>query len=326
MALGFAGAPIPAQESTAIELPRGALRLDAGRFTFVAFPADERLARSLLATAVRHDTFPGVTPPRRRAVIAIAPDARRFREWIGPYAPEWGSAIAFPQSGRIILQGSAAGSDAGDPVRVLRHELAHLALHEMLGDLTPRWFDEGYASYAAGEWDRDEVLAASLALALRRTPTLEALDSGFTAGAMRADAAYALAHRAVADLAALDPQRGLTLFLRYWKETGRFDNAVRSAYGITAADFEARYRRNTRRRFGALAIVTDLSIVGTIMLGVLVPLYVSRRRRDRRRLEALRSAEAAAERRAQQDSERAIEELLQSLTPPAPPRDSSADS
>ncbi len=252
-------------------------------------------------------------------MIAIAPDARRFREWVGAYAPEWGAAIAFPASGRIILQGSAAGSDAGDPVRVLRHELAHLALHEALGDLPPRWFDEGYASYAAGEWDRDEVLATSLALAMRRTPTLDRLDSGFTAGAMRADAAYALAHRAVAELAALDPERGLSLFFVYWRETGKFDTAIRRAYGITQAEYEERFRKNTRRRFGWLAVATDVSIVGTIMLAVMVPLSISRRRRDRRRLALMRIADAAADRRAQQESERAIEELLRTLRPPSGP-------
>ncbi|MFP5355115.1 MAG: hypothetical protein ACLGIK_08170, partial [Gemmatimonadota bacterium] len=61
------------------------------------------------------------------------------------------------------MQGRRASSDAGDPIRVLRHELAHLALHEYLGDLPTRWFDEGYASYAAGEWDRDRVIATNLA-------------------------------------------------------------------------------------------------------------------------------------------------------------------
>lgn len=306
-----------AQDSVDGAPPVGAARHDRGRLTIVAFPGDALLARSLLEFAVRTDTFPGLPRPRRRAVIAIAPDARRFREWVGPYAPEWGSAIAFPASGRVVLQGSRAGSSAGDPLRVLRHELAHLALYEALGDLPRRWFDEGYASYAAGEWDRDEVLAASVALALRRAPTLDALDSGFTAGAMRADAAYALAHRAVAELAALDPERGLTLFFAYWRGTGRFDSAVRRAYGITAAAFEERFRTNTRRRFGLLAVVTDVSIIGTIMLAVMIPLTLSRRRRDRRRLAAMRVADAVAERRAQLESERAIEELLRTPEPPS---------
>ena len=63
---------------------------------------------------------------------------------------------------------------------MLRHELAHLALHERLGDLPPRWFDEGYASVAAREWRRDDVLAANVALALRGTPSLDQLDESFS--------------------------------------------------------------------------------------------------------------------------------------------------
>jgi hypothetical protein len=306
---------IPWQLAAQDEIPPGARRYDAGRLTIIAYPSDDRLARSLLDFASKSDTFPGLPRPSRRAVIAIAPDDRRFREWVGPYAPEWGAAIAFPASGRIILQGSSAGSDAGDPLRVLRHELAHLALYEYMGDTPPRWFDEGYASYAAGEWDRDDVLAASFALALRRTPTLAKLDSGFTAGAMRADAAYALAHRAVAELAALDPDRGLTLFFRYWRDERRFDPAVRRAFGITGSEFEDRYRRNTRRRFGALALVTDLSLIGVVLTVLLIPLYVGRRRRDRLRLARMRDADEAAEKRAREESARAIEELLRTLPP-----------
>ena len=76
-------------------------------------------------------------------VVAIAPDARRFREWVGPGTPEWGAAIAIPGEGRVVMQGRRAPSSAGDPVRVLRHELAHLALHEAMGELPPRWFEEG---------------------------------------------------------------------------------------------------------------------------------------------------------------------------------------
>jgi hypothetical protein len=104
-------------------------RLDAGRFTAVYFPQDERLARTLVTGAARTDSFPWLPRPRERVLIAIAPDARHFRQWAGPGAPEWGVALAFPESRRVIIQGRAAGSDAGDPLETLRHELAHLALH-----------------------------------------------------------------------------------------------------------------------------------------------------------------------------------------------------
>jgi hypothetical protein len=111
----------------------------------------------------------------------------------------------------------------------------------------------------------------------------------------------------VSDLAALDPERGLSLFFRYWKETGRFDTAVRFAYGITADRFETIWRSTTRRRYGALALVANLSLVSGVFLVAFLPLWVSRRRRDRRRLEAMRAADAVAER---EERESALAALL----------------
>ncbi|HET7563980.1 MAG TPA: hypothetical protein VFJ96_03215 [Gemmatimonadaceae bacterium] len=292
-------------------------RLDQGRFTVVAYPRDDALARSLLASAMRADTFPGLPRPRERVLIAIAPDMRTFRQWVGPGAPEWGAAIAMPDERRIVMQGSSAGSDAGDPVQVLRHELAHLALHEFLGDLPPRWFDEGYASYAAGEWGRNDVLAASVTLALRGVPPLDSLDAEFYGGATRADAAYALSYRAVAKMASLDPQRGLALFFSYWKATGSIDQALRRAYGLTQPAFEQRWQSDARLHYGALALFANLTLAFLLVLIVVLPLYMARRRRDRERLALLRAADEAAERaererkeRERLERERAIEELL----------------
>jgi len=287
-ALACGSTPLAAQD----EAPR---RLDVGRFTAVYFPKDDALAHSLLQYAVRTDTFPGLPRPKQRVLIAIAPDAARFRSWAGSNAPEWGAALAFPDSRRIVMQGSGAGSDAGDPQVVLRHELAHLALHEQLGDLPPRWFDEGYASYAAREWRREDALAANLALALHGTPTFAELDADLSAGATTAQNAYALAYRAVVELAALDPDRGLAPFLPRWKEEQSLDKALRRTYGMTSSGFEKYWQQRTRRRYGALAFVSDLAVGGLVLLVVIIPLYLVRRRRDRRRMAELRAADEAAE-------------------------------
>jgi hypothetical protein len=284
-----------------------AQRLDRGRFTVVAFPPDLPLARTLLEEAGRNDTFPGLPRPHARALIAIAPDARRFREWTGAGAPDWGAAIAIPEEQRIVMQGSSASSGAGDPRLVLRHELAHLALHEYLGALPPRWFDEGYAGYAAGEWSRDEVLAANLGLVLHGIPaSLDSLEDGFHGGASRASGAYALAYRAVSDLASLDPRRGLSLFLAYWKQTGSMDLAMRRAYGLTQPAFEAEWRSRTMHRYGVLAIIANVSLLFAMLAFLLLPLLLLRRRRDRRRLEALKAAEAASDRAAIEEAARLL--------------------
>ena len=296
--------------------PSSSVRLQRGRFTFVARHTDSALARVMLESAERRDSFPGLPRPAAAVHIEIAPSEAAFRALIGPSAPEWGAAVAFPRSQRIVMQGRFIGAEVGDPLEILRHELAHLALHEALGELPPRWFDEGYASYAAGEWDRDETLTTNFALVLRGVPSLDALDEGFYAGAQRATGAYALAYRAVAELAALDRERGLSLFFERWRETRSMDAAMRSAYAITFDGFEKRWQARTRRRFGALALVADLALVGIGVVAVLIPLQQARRRRVRERLDRMREAEAVAE-RAQR--ERALDEILRDVAAPQRP-------
>lgn len=75
-------------------------------------------------------------------------------------APAWGAGFTFPGSRTILVR-----ADAGDPERILRHELAHLALRDAIRVRVPLWFDEGYAALAAGELDRLEALRLNLSVA-----------------------------------------------------------------------------------------------------------------------------------------------------------------
>ena len=310
----LASSLLHAQQSAGLR----AVQIDSGRFTVVAAARDAALARSLLGEALARDTFPGLPRPRTRARIEIEPNATRFHAAIGPAAPEWGAAIAIPEQGLIVMQGSRANSAAGDPRETLRHELAHLALHEALGDLPPRWFDEGYASYAAGELARDDVLAANVALVFTGIPSLDSLDAFFAGGESRAQTGYALARRAVADMAALDRERGLSLFFPYWRESRSLDQALRRAYGVTEAGFEVRWKTGTRRRYGALAIFADVTFAALLFLAILGPLWVIRRQRDRKRLAVMRAADEAQDRRERED---ALHQLLYGSgeEPPDPP-------
>jgi hypothetical protein len=261
----------------------------------VYYPKDARLAGSVINQVLRADSFPDLPKPSQHILIAIAPDAKRFREWAGPNAPDWGAALAFPESNRIIMQGSSVSSDAGDPMETLRHELAHLALHEAMGNLPPRWFDEGYASMAAHEWRRDDMLATNIGLALRGMPTLEQLDDEFEGGAVAAQEAYSLAYRAVIDLAALGGDRGLEPLWAPWKKTGSLEKAVRLTYGISLTEFESQWRSRTRRRYGVLALLSNFAMAGVATALLVIPLYIIRRRRDRKRLTAMAEADARAE-------------------------------
>lgn len=292
-ALCFGVRAVAGQEPALVEatgLPQGAecKPIHGARFTVLHCQRDERLARSFLEAAQRNDSFPGLPRPIAAVLILVAPDAETFRAWVGRSAPEWGAAIAIPSQQRIVMQGSYGGAKDGDPMVTLRHELAHLALHEFLGPSPPRWFDEGYASFAAGEWGRDDVLATSFGLVWRGIPTLAGLDSGFYEGAQRAQRSYALAHRAVAELAAMDSERGLSLLFGHWQREGTFERALRRAHGMSSADFEQYWKRRVRRQFGVLALAADLTVLTLVLTLLLGPMWWQRRQKLRQRLEQMR--------------------------------------
>lgn len=296
--------------------PPGAVRADRGRFTVLHYPADAVLARAVLQSAAARDTFPWLPRDTNRIVILLAPDAATFREWAGRSSASWAAAVAFPEQRRVVMQGGAAPSDAGNPLQVLRHELAHIALHDYLGNLPPRWFDEGYASYAAGEERTEGFVSTNAALVFRRMPTLAGVDTMLAhARGTDARAGYALALRAVTDLASLDEQRGLAPLLIAWKERGRFDLAMRRAFALTADDFERDWQQRTRWRFAFLAIAADSALGGMALSLLLVPLYRSRMRRQRARLDAMRAREAITE---QASRSAALDALLHAIGPERP--------
>ena len=70
---------------------------------------------------------------------------------------------------------------------------------------------------------------------------------------------------------------------------------MRQAFGITGQQFDVHWKRQTRRRYGALALVTNVSVFVGIIVVLFGPLVIRRRRRDRQRLEAMRAQEAAQE-------------------------------
>jgi hypothetical protein len=291
--------------------PPGAIRVDRGRFSVVHYPDDATMAAAVLDQATRRDSFPGLPRGTSRIVIQIAPDAAVFREWTGSVSRRWAAAVAFVDQHRVVVQGGRAGAAAGNPMQVLRHELAHIALNDAVGAVAPLWFSEGYASFAAGEERDDGFLATNVALLFRTLPTLRGLDSMLTSpSATEARAGYALSLRAVSDLAALDRDKGLEPILMAMKERGSFDLATRRVHAMTAERFERDWQRRTRWRFAFLAVGVDSAAALLLLLLALLPLWRMKRRQHRARLTLMREREAETEGAART---RALDALLRSI-------------
>ena len=182
------------------------LAVRVGQITAVAWPDQRDLAVELAARAGESTSWPGLgarTPGPLRLIIV--PDGSYLDSLTSGRAPAWGAAVALPGIRTILLR-----ADQGDLYRTLRHELAHLALHESVKVRVPLWFDEGYAAWAAGEWSRFEGLELNLAVVRGSIPDFRGLDGALRGSATTADAAYALAASAVVELSRRNPSGSLT--------------------------------------------------------------------------------------------------------------------
>jgi hypothetical protein len=231
----------------------------------------------------------------------------------------WVAGTADPAGRRIALR-TGPGLNGPRGLRsVLRHEVAHIALGAATGGNYPRWLTEGYAQYASGEWSWEDAWHLQSAFLRRGATTLEEIDLRFRRHSTEARMGYLLSYTAVHELAALGGEAGLAAVFRRLREGEPFEEALRRTFGITAAEFEVRWKRALVDRYGWLYL---LSRAGVFWLAVTaLVLFVSLRRagRDRIRLDALR----AEERRMEEASD--AEPRLHEWAGISPPRGGESD-
>jgi hypothetical protein len=255
--------------------------ISVGRVTAVAWPGQEGLAAALAEAADRAGPFPGIGPlPDRPITVIVAPTRARFDSITRGRLPAWSDGAAFPDAGVVVLLSDRP------PDRMptaLRHELAHLALRWRVGRVPPRWFEEGYASVAAREWDRFDALRVNWTLARGTRVSLADVDRALTGDERDARGAYALATTAVLLLERWGGARGLEPLLANARTAPTFDAALRVTHAVTEDDFEARWQADLRTRYGWLAWGAAAGLFWSAAAVLLVWLARRRRRRDRAR-------------------------------------------
>lgn len=269
----------------------------AGPYQVVYWPRQQRLADRILERALGQSPLPGLPPdalPGADTVrIVLAPSQALWDSITGHGVPEWAAGIAEPARALVVLPTFQWNRMSNADLYVtLRHELAHVALHRYVAPArVPRWVDEGYARWAAGEWDYGAVWQLRLAFVFQRTPPLDSLTLDWPAGEADARIAYLLSTSAFEYLAGLSGERGLSVLFRRWRSTHSFDQALRRTYGLTLGQFEDDWVHEVKTRY-AWPLFLAHSLVFWALGGLLVlALFFLRKRRDRAKMEHLRATE-----------------------------------
>jgi hypothetical protein len=258
-------------------------------------PDDSLLAASVLADLLDQPPLPALPAGVPRGAIAyLAPDERTFVALAGQL-PDWGGGFAIPAERTLVIPVFASGrSSVGGRRAVLRHEWAHLGLHDHLEGLrVPRWFDEGYARLAEGGFDASQAWRLRILLALGRAPALDSLSLDWPADRASAEVAYLLSASAVAYLMEESGERGMAVLLERWRTTGSFEGALRTTYGVTPGQLEGDWRRWVRRRFGWFLVLSNSVVIWTLLGSLIAAMALVRRRHNREKMARLRAGEPA---------------------------------
>ncbi len=267
------------------------------------FPSDERrLAEHVLEVVLeeRDDLsrrFARADLARLR--VDVAASAEEFAALSYGGVPDWGAGCAFDAERRIVVRSPRAARAPLGLRTLLRHELAHLAIHDELGDVrAPRWFHEGAASAVAGEWRLEE--SAALAVAAWRGTLLppSELERGFPSNARLARLAYAESYQAVLLLEDLSGAGTIEELVRRVGSERSFERALRRLASADAASFDALLLHRLRERFGLALLLRrgNLLFVGAAVL-VLIGALLSWRRSRRRLSEWAHEERESRERR-----------------------------
>lgn len=253
-----------------------------GRVTVVAKAPELDLALALADEADAAMTWPGLGRQQNPEFrLIVVPDAREYARVSRGRAPVWGGAVTLPAIRTILLR-----TDAGDPLRLLRHELAHLALHAAVRGRVPRWFDEGFATWGAGEFDRLDAMELNIAVVAGQPLTFAAVDRELASPVGNPTRAYALAATAVLYAARAHPEGSLAPLLGLLRDGVPFDSALQRTTGRSLDRFEEAWARDVRRRYGVLAwglgLAPWLLAIAFAIAGIIL-----RRRRDAPRRAAL---------------------------------------
>ncbi len=203
-----------------------------------------------------------------------------------PY-PKYASGVAYSEIGLVLLTlESGQANSLYDIGEVFRHELAHLALADAIGDAerVPHWFNEGLAVHLSGESSLLRLRTLTTSTLSGRLIPLSRIDRGFPPDAAQAEIAYAEAADVVRFLLRQEDRERFPALIARLRDGEPFASALRDAYGVDLWTLEHEWREDVAKRYSFLPVFFSGSL---IWIGVLVLFALAWRRRRRQSKETL---------------------------------------
>ncbi|MFN3198076.1 MAG: peptidase MA family metallohydrolase [Bradymonadia bacterium] len=213
------------------------------------------------------------------------------RERHGRTPPEWAAGLAYPRLKQIYLHGA---TPAGEVDKTFQHEIAHVALGEMLDKVNPPlWFHEGIAIHLSEGMGLDRARKLTEAALAGGLLKLEEIEARFPKGPARAETAYAQAIHFLGHLRKTYGEDRLKALIGHMSsEQVGFHEAFEATYPLSLKEVERRWRESVEVWWGWLPLIFGSALLWGGATFLFVWAWRRRRRAQKVRLEELRGEDA----------------------------------
>jgi hypothetical protein len=265
---------------------------DGGWIRFTFHPSTRERIEPLIAEAdrVRSELADRLGQPVLKSVrVDIARTAGEMETLapVGAPYPAYAEGVAYSGLGLVLLTLNPRHANPNyDLKQVFRHELAHIALHDAVGDReVPRWFNEGFAVLASGETSFDRMWELYTATLSDRLIPLSDVERSFPSDESKASVAYAEAVDVVRFLVRREEAHRFRSLVQGLRDGHDLDHAMRSAYAIDLATLEHEWREDVAKRYTFWPILFSGTAVWAFALALFGLAWRKRRKRAKATLE-----------------------------------------
>lgn len=214
--------------------------------------------------------------------IAIVQSQEEFDALAGGKIPEWGAGAAIPSRNLIILRQPMMNRYPGNTADLLQHELAHIALSRKVNTARlPRFIDEGFASWFAGEWTFAHVTTVASAQITKSILPLRDIDDVNRFHQGEANLAYAQSYLVVNFIFTRYGELAFLDLLDAFSAGQNMSEAFHNTFGVSFWRFESDYRKFLSDNYTLFAIISDMSGLWIILALIVVFGWIVIRKRKK---------------------------------------------
>ena len=216
--------------------------------------------------------------------IAIVQSQEEFDALAGGKIPEWGAGAQYRQEISSSLRQPMMNRYPGNTADLLQHEFAHIALSRHVKTARmPRFIDEGFASWFAGEWAFAQVSTIASAQITKSILPLRDIDDVNRFHQGEANLAYAQSYLVVNFIFTRYGELAFLDLLDAFASGQNMSEAFHSTFGVSFWRFEADYRKFLSDNYTLFAILSDMTGLWIFLALIVVFGWIIIRKRKKTR-------------------------------------------